>query len=233
MVCTPHMLRALPHRRPRGCAEGLRDLREALDEAGHPARDPHRRRDRARPPGRHERRTTSTWRASAAAGGGCCWRCPSEGWPLRLPEILRDLEIRGYRVILAHPERVGGDPARPRPHARHRGARGAGAADRGLRSWATTVPAARRAAAAAAAPAAPPTSSPRDAHSAGPWRPPCWRRGCRRRPTALDVDPQALRWMVRGGPGGGARGARRCGRPGSRRREGSGRASRPARVEPR
>ena len=42
-------------------------------------------------------------------GGGGVWvllEMPFEGWPLRLPQFLADLEMRGFRAVLAHPERA-------------------------------------------------------------------------------------------------------------------------------
>jgi len=43
---------------------------------------------------------------------------PYLGWPLALPDIAFDLQLRGFRVVLAHPERNGDvqlDPERLRP----------------------------------------------------------------------------------------------------------------------
>lgn len=43
---------------------------------------------------------------------------PYLGWPLRLPDLVFDLQVRGFRVVLAHPERnrdVQEDPERLRP----------------------------------------------------------------------------------------------------------------------
>jgi protein-tyrosine phosphatase len=57
---------------------------------------------------------------SLAALGSGRWlllEMPSRGWPLDLPEIMTALEIRGFRVVLAHPERnesVQGSPGRLR-----------------------------------------------------------------------------------------------------------------------
>ena len=45
----------------------------------------------------------------ASVGGAGRWllvEMPFQGWPIRLPQVLADLEIRGYGVILAHPERA-------------------------------------------------------------------------------------------------------------------------------
>jgi protein-tyrosine phosphatase len=38
---------------------------------------------------------------------------PYYGWPLQLPELLFDLRMRGFRSVLAHPERNGEVQARP------------------------------------------------------------------------------------------------------------------------
>lgn len=43
---------------------------------------------------------------------------PYLGWPLQLPELVFDLQLRGFRIVLAHPERnadVQLDPERLRP----------------------------------------------------------------------------------------------------------------------
>ena len=47
-------------------------------------------------------------------------KAPFAGWPVRLPKLVGELEIRGFRVLFAHPERAGGDPAQPRSPARPR-----------------------------------------------------------------------------------------------------------------
>ncbi len=46
--------------------------------------------------------------ARASLGGGGRWlllEMPVAGWPIVLPEMMRDLEMRGFGVVLAHPER--------------------------------------------------------------------------------------------------------------------------------
>lgn len=46
--------------------------------------------------------------ARASLGGGGRWllvELPFAGWPIVLPELMRDLEMRGFGVVLAHPER--------------------------------------------------------------------------------------------------------------------------------
>lgn len=38
---------------------------------------------------------------------------PFQGWPIDLPRVMTDLEIRGFRVLLAHPERCSSVQANP------------------------------------------------------------------------------------------------------------------------
>ena len=45
----------------------------------------------------------------ASIGGAGRWllvEMPFHGWPLALPKAIADLEVRGYGLILAHPERA-------------------------------------------------------------------------------------------------------------------------------
>ncbi len=43
---------------------------------------------------------------SLGGGGWVLLELPFEGWPLRLPQFITDLEMRGFRAVLAHPERA-------------------------------------------------------------------------------------------------------------------------------
>jgi protein-tyrosine phosphatase len=196
VVCTPHMHPRYPTE-PRRVWAGVATLREALAAAdigldvrtGAEISLDHL-------PGMSDQELDM-----ASLGGGGLWlmlEMPFEGWPLRLPEMLRDLEIRGYRVILAHPER---SDAIQRSPDRMRDIVGRGAlvqltagsflGDHG--------PAARRTGLLLLAGGAAHFLAS-DGHSAGPWRPPLLEEGLQAAADGLDMDPQALRWMVREGP---------------------------------
>ena len=52
----------------------------------------------------------------ASLGGGGRWlliEMPFQGWPLDLPELLTALEVRGFSVLIAHPERASSVQAQP------------------------------------------------------------------------------------------------------------------------
>ena len=196
VVCTPHMHPRYPTE-PHRVWEGVAALRDALDAADIPLD--------LRPGGEiaieHLASMSDQELDMASVGGGGMWlmlEMPFEGWPIRLPEILSDLEMRGYRVILAHPERA---DAIQRAPDRMRDIVGRGAlvqltagsflGDHG--------PAARRTALLLLAGGAAHLLAS-DGHSAGPWRPPVLDQGLQAAAEGLDMDPQALRWMVREGP---------------------------------
>jgi protein-tyrosine phosphatase len=137
----------------------------------------------------------------ASLGGGGRWlllEMPFQGWPLTLPQLLADLEIRGYGAIIAHPERA---EAIQRAPDRMRDLVGRGAlvqltagsflGDHG--------PGARRAALMLLAGGVAHFLAS-DAHSAGPWRPPELEEGLQAAADGIDVHPQTLRWMVEDGP---------------------------------
>lgn len=196
VVCTPHMIASYPTE-PRRVWSAVGELREALAAADIPLD--------IRTGGEiaidHLDGMSDQELDMASLGGGGLWvllEMPFTGWPLRLPEILRDLEMRGYRVILAHPERA---EAIQRAPDRMRDIVGRGAlvqltagsflGDHG--------PAARRTALLLLAGGAAHFLAS-DAHSAGPWRPPVIDEGLHAAADGLDMDPQALRWMVQEGP---------------------------------
>lgn len=196
VVCTPHMHPRYPTE-PRRVWEGVAALREALAVADIPLD--------VRPGGEiaieHLASMSDQELDMASVGGGGMWvmlEMPFEGWPIRLPQILADLEMRGYRVILAHPER---SDAIQRAPDRMRDIVGRGAlvqltagsflGDHGA--------AARRTALLLLAGGAAHFLAS-DGHSAGPWRPPLLEEGLQAAADGLDMDPQALRWMVREGP---------------------------------
>jgi protein-tyrosine phosphatase len=196
MVCTPHMIAGYPTDPPR-VHSGVRDLAAALREAeiglkvttgAEIALD-------------HLPRMNDADLAMSTLGGRGEWlllEMPFLGWPLRLGEILRDLEIRGFRAILAHPERA---DAIQRSPDRIRDVIGRGAlvqltagsflGDHG--------PAARRTAGILLAGGAAHLIAS-DAHSAGPWRGPEIGPGLQAAADAIDVHPQTLSWMVDEGP---------------------------------
>lgn len=196
MVCTPHMHPRYPTE-PQTVRLGVAKLRTALLEAEIPLEI-------------HTGGEISLeWidrmddddLNMASYGGGGKWlllEMPFQGWPLRLPEILRDLEIRGFGAILAHPERadlVQRGPDRLRDLI-GRGAlvqvtAGSFLGDHG--------PAAKRTAAALLGGGAVHFIAS-DAHSAGPWRPPDLQEGLQAAARAIGVEPEALAWMVDEGP---------------------------------
>ncbi len=196
VVCTPHMIDRYPTE-PARVHEGVHALREALEEAGIGL---------TVAPGAEISldwlpRMSDADLAMASVGGAGRWlllEMPFAGWPIGLPETLRDLEIRGYRVILAHPERA---EAVQRQPDRMRDLIGRGAlvqltagsflGDHG--------PAARRTALMLLAGGAAHLLAS-DAHSAGPWRPPEIEPGLQAAADGIDAHPQTLSWMVREGP---------------------------------
>ena len=137
----------------------------------------------------------------ASIGGGGRWlllEMPFQGWPLTLPALLADLEIRGYGAIIAHPERA---EAIQRAPDRMRDLVGRGAL---VQLTAGSFlgehgPAARRAALMLLAGGVAHFLAS-DAHSAGPWRPPELEEGLQAAADGIDVHPQTLRWMVEDGP---------------------------------
>ena len=134
-------------------------------------------------------------------GGGGRWlllEMPFQGWPIKLPQILADLEIRGYGVILAHPERA---EAVQRAPDRMRDIVGRGAL---VQLTAQSLlgelgQSAQRAARMLLAGGVAHFIAS-DAHSAGPWRPPGMEEGLAAAADAIDVHIQALSWMVEDGP---------------------------------
>jgi protein-tyrosine phosphatase len=196
VVCTPHMIREYPTE-PSALAPAVERLRRALADAEVPLEVStgaeisldwiHRLDD-------------ADLRAASLGGGGrwLLLEMPFRGWPLRLAEILRDLEIRGYQAVLAHPERA---DAVQRSPDRMRDVIGRGALVQ-LTAGSFTGehgPAARRTALTLLGGGAAHLIAS-DGHSAGSWRPPDLASGAAAASEALGIDPQALSWMTREGP---------------------------------
>lgn len=195
IACTPHMHPRYPTP-PAVVHEGVRDLQGRLDALDVPLRlVPGGEVSLDRLP-----RMDDAALAMACLGDGrhLLVEMPFGGWPLRLAETIRDLEMRGFGVILAHPERaeaVQRAPDRMRDIVGRgalvqvtagslTGEHGAGArraAERLLGSgWVHFLGS--------------------DAHSAGPWRPPDLSGGLDAAARVLRTEPDALRWMVEEGP---------------------------------
>jgi protein-tyrosine phosphatase len=133
-------------------------------------------------------------------GGGGRWlllEFPFVGWPLGLPKMLRDLEIRGFGAVLAHPERAESVQRAP---DRLRDLIGRGAlvqltasaftGEHGSKAQRAAVSLLRGGEAHLLA---------SDAHSAH-WRPPGLADGLAAAAAELGTVAQTLDWMVRAGP---------------------------------
>ena len=196
MVCTPHMSERY-RTAPGEVHEGVARLRTALTDAdvglgilagGEIALD-------------RLARMSDTDLLMASIGGEGRWlllEMPFRGWPIALGQILRDLEMRGYGAIIAHPERA---DAIQRSPDRMRDIVGRGAL---VQLTAGSFlgehgPAARRTALMLLAGGAAHLLAS-DAHSAGPWRGPELEAGLQAAADGIDVHPQTLQWMVDEGP---------------------------------
>jgi protein-tyrosine phosphatase len=132
--------------------------------------------------------------------GGSGWlllELPLRGWPLRVPQLLAELEIRGFRVVLAHPERS--ESVQLHPDRVHelvgRGAllqvtAGSLTGDHGPRARQAARTLLRNHAVHILA---------SDAHSAT-VRPPALSEGLHAAARLLRADAADLRWMVEDGP---------------------------------
>lgn len=195
VACTPHMHPRYPTR-PARVHDGVAELQSRLDEEGVPLR--------LYPAGEisleHLPRMSPADLAMACLGDGP-WllvEMPFQGWPINLAETVRDLELRGHRVLLAHPER---SEAVQRAPDRLRDIVGRGAL---LQVTAASFlgdngPVAQRTAVALLASGTAHIMAS-DAHSAGPWRPPGVEEGLAEAARATGADPGVLRWMVEDGP---------------------------------
>lgn len=196
MVCTPHMIEEYPTD-PARVHRGVARLREELRAAEVPLE--------LVPGGEialsYLPRLDDDALRLASVGGSGAWvllEMPFQGWPLVLPKTLVDLEMRGYRAILAHPERA---DAIQRSPDRMRDLVGRGAlvqltagsflGDHG--------PAARRTAITLLAGGAAHLLAS-DAHAARGTRSPEIEAGLHAAADATGAHPQTLRWMVEEGP---------------------------------
>ena len=195
VVCTPHMHPRYPTP-PAVVHDGVRDLQARLEAADVPLEVL---------TGGEIGLEHLPAMSDADLGMACLGRgdwllleMPWRGWPLRLPDTLRDLEIRGYGVVIAHPERA---EAVQRSPDRMRDIVGRGALVQ-VNASSLLGEHGREAQRAAA-------TLLRsgwvhflasDAHSAGPWRPPGLGDGLAEAARVLRVEPDALRWMVEDGP---------------------------------
>jgi protein-tyrosine phosphatase len=195
VVCTPHVHPRYPTP-PAAIHEGVRDLQARLDAQEVPLR---------LMPGAEVALDRLPHLGDADLGlarlGDGDWlllEMPFRGWPLRLAETLRDLEIRGYGVILAHPERA---EAVQRAPDRMRDIVGRGAllqVTAGSFTGEHGQPARRAAETLLRSGWVHFLAS--DAHSAGPWRPPGLGGGLEAAAGVLRVEAEALQWMVDEGP---------------------------------
>jgi protein-tyrosine phosphatase len=195
-VCTPHMTGRYPTD-PRRVVEQVGLLRDALEAAEVPL-ELLQGAEIALP---FLPRLDDEGLRMASVGGAGRWlllEMPFQGWPLELPKLLGDLEMRGYGVILAHPERA---EAVQRAPDRMRDLVGRGALVQLTAGsfLGDSGPAARRAAGMLLAGGLAHVLAS-DAHTAGPWRGPNLDEGLLAAADAVDVHPQALRWMVEDGP---------------------------------
>jgi protein-tyrosine phosphatase len=196
LVCTPHIHRAYPDNTPESIREGMGAVRQALEREGIGLE--------ILPGGeisldRVDRLEEGDLRALSLGGNGT-WlllELPFQGWPLALPGILGDLEIRGFRVVLAHPERAESIQRAP-DRVRDLVGRGALLQVTAGSFTGEHGPRARRCALALLRGGVAHLLAS-DAHSAG-WRPPALREGLERAAAALRRQPEDLVWSVEEGP---------------------------------
>jgi protein-tyrosine phosphatase len=138
--------------------------------------------------------------ALACLGGGrwLLLEMPFRGWPIALAQTISRLEMRGYGVVIAHPERAESIQRAP-DRMRDLVGRGALVQVTAASITGDNGPAAQRTALMLLAGGAAHLIAS-DAHSAGPWRPPGLEGALAAAAEALDVHPQALRWTVEEGP---------------------------------
>jgi len=112
MVCTPHMAPLYPHTTAEGVRAAVAATRDALAAAEVPLEIL---------PGAEiamdwiGRMSDADLRAASLGGNGrwLLLEMPFQGWPVGVTDLLTGLEVRGFRVVLAHPERAGGVQSAP------------------------------------------------------------------------------------------------------------------------
>ncbi|MDH3225786.1 MAG: hypothetical protein OEM67_01685 [Thermoleophilia bacterium] len=195
VVCTPHLMEG-SEASPQEVHEAVDRTRAALMKAKVPLQlHPGREISLAwLPKMSDEQLRRSTY---GGAGRWLLLEMPFAGWPTDLTGILDDLMIRGFRAVLAHPER---SPSVQRQPDRLRQAVGLGAL---LQVTASSFlgdhrPEAKRAAEALARLGWMHLLAS-DAHSAT-WRPPDLGDGVSAAASALGTTPAEINWMVEAGP---------------------------------
>jgi protein-tyrosine phosphatase len=195
VVCTPHMHPRYPTA-PERALTATAALQTELDAHGIPLR--------VVPGGEIAlewlpRMSDDDLRAASLGGTGrwLLLEPPWRGWPLQLPRVIDDLQIRGFDVLLAHPERLEGVQSNP---DRMRDLVGRGAlvqltadsflGEHGPRARAVAQALLRNGFAHVLA---------SDAHSAR-WRPPVLAGGLRAAAASVHASPDELAWMVTEGP---------------------------------
>jgi protein-tyrosine phosphatase len=195
IVATPHMIGRYPTT-PAQVVAGIARLRPELDRAGIPIE--------VRPGGEIAldflpRMRDDDLRAATLGGGGrwLLLEMPFRGWPLHLPELLRDLEMRGLGAVIAHPERA--EAVQRAPYRMHEIV-GLGALVQITTSSLTgeNGTLARRTAATLLRDGVAHFIAS-DAHSSG-WRAPVLGEGLEAAARVLRATPDDLAWMVDEGP---------------------------------
>ena len=104
MVCTPHM----SHRYPATTGRVIQDAVAALADELRQAEIPLEIVAGAELTVEVVRELNDRELLAASLGqsGWLMIESPFEGWPIRLAQMIAELEIRGFRVIIAHPERA-------------------------------------------------------------------------------------------------------------------------------
>lgn len=196
MVCTPHISTVRYEVRPRDVVLAVESMRTELEHRGVPLR---------LLPGAEFTldsvvACTDEELRMASLGGGGRWllvELPFRGWPLEVHDVLDALELRGFGVVLAHPERNESVQSNP---DRMRDLVGRGALVQ-VTAWSLmgeNGPRAKRAAEDLVRNGFAHFIAS-DAHSAR-RRPPGLLEGVAAAAAALGVNPGALRWMVEDGP---------------------------------
>jgi protein-tyrosine phosphatase len=195
ICCTPHVMSRYANTAAR-VEEGVARVREALAAAEVPltvlpgAEISHHQVPRL---GDEELR-------GLTLGGGGRWllvEMPFRGWPLELPGLVRDLEIRGFGTILAHPERAESVQLAP---DRMRDLIGRGALVQLTASSLTGEHGARaRRTAESLLAAGMAHLLASDGHGAG-WRPPMLSEGLARAADLLGRSREEVAWTVEAGP---------------------------------